>query len=45
VAADDEEALRLYRQVRPDLVVLDLMLPGLSGLEVCRRIQGERRVP
>lgn len=45
VAADDEEALRLYRQARPDLVVLDLMLPGLSGLEVCRRIQGERRVP
>ena len=45
VAADGEEGLRLYRQARPDLVVLDLMLPGLSGLEVCRRIQGERRVP
>jgi DNA-binding response OmpR family regulator len=44
-AVDGEEALRLYRQARPDLVVLDLMLPGLSGLEVCRRIQGERRVP
>ena len=44
-AADGEEALRLYRQARPDLVMLDLMLPGLSGLEVCRRIQGERRVP
>ena len=44
-AADGEEALRLYRQTRPDLVVLDLMLPGLRGLEVCRRIQAERRVP
>jgi two-component system response regulator ResD len=44
-AADVGEALRLFRQTRPDLVVLDLMLPGPSGLEVCRRIQSERRVP
>ncbi len=44
-AADGEEALRLYRQSRPDLVVLDLMLPRLGGLEVCRRMQSERRVP
>jgi len=39
------EALELYRQDRPDLVVLDLVLPKLGGLEVCRRIQSERRVP
>lgn len=44
-AADGEEALRLHRQHQPDLVVLDLMLPRLNGLEVCRRIQAERRVP
>jgi two-component system response regulator ResD len=44
-AADGEEALRLYRRDRPDLVVLDLMLPGLGGLEVCRQIQAEGRVP
>jgi DNA-binding response OmpR family regulator len=44
-AADGEEALRLHHQHQPDLVVLDLMLPKVSGLEVCRRIQAERRVP
>ncbi len=44
-AADGEEALELYQWHRPDLVVLDLILPKLDGLEVCRRIQSERRVP
>ncbi len=43
-AADGEEALEMYRRHRPELVILDLILPKLDGLEVCR-IQSERRVP
>jgi len=42
---DGPRAVELCRDTKPDLVVLDLMLPGLDGLEVCRRIQAERRVP
>lgn len=38
-AADGLSALDLVRQHRPDVVVLDLMLPGLDGLEVCRRLR------
>jgi len=43
--ADGTLAVEWCRRLRPDLVVLDLMLPGLDGLEVCRQIQAERRVP
>src|SRR5215207_309591 len=39
VAADGPQALELAGDRRPDLVVLDLMLPGLDGLEVMRRLQ------
>jgi two-component system, OmpR family, response regulator VicR len=45
LAADGEEALRLARAERPDLVVLDLMLPKVDGLEVCRRLRSEGDVP
>lgn len=44
-AADGEGALGLFRLERPDLVVLDLILPGLDGVEVCRRMREDRRVP
>ncbi len=44
-AADGHEGVALCERVRPDLVVLDLMLPGLDGLEVCRRVQRDRPVP
>jgi len=40
-ACDGESALKLVRSVRPDLIVLDVMLPGVDGLEVCRRVQQE----
>ena len=44
VASDGPSGVELCERVRPDLVVLDLMLPGFDGLEVCRRIQRERPV-
>ena len=44
-AADGREALARFREHRPDLVVLDLMLPELSGIEVCRIIRQESGVP
>ena len=39
VAADGPQAIELHRREHPDLVVLDLMLPGMDGLEVCKEIQ------
>ena len=44
-AYDGVEALRLARKSRPDLIVLDLMLPELDGLEVCRTLRKESDVP
>jgi len=44
VAGDGPSAVALVERVRPDLVVLDVLLPGFDGLEVCRRIQRERPV-
>ena len=44
-AFDGPGAVEAHGQHEPDLVVLDLMLPGFDGLEVCRRIQADRPVP
>ena len=45
VAYDGLEALKLARQRRPDLIVLDLLLPEVDGLDVCRILQTESKVP
>ena len=42
---DGHESLAIIDGVRPDLVVLDVMLPGLSGIEVCRRVRSTSAVP
>jgi two-component system, OmpR family, response regulator ResD len=44
VAGDGPDALRIAGESRPDLVVLDLMLPGMDGLEVMRRLREHERV-
>ena len=44
-AARGDDALRTVEREQVDLVVLDLMLPGVDGLEVCKRIRAERNVP
>ena len=43
--ADGTEAVGRFRSTNPDLVLLDLMLPGVDGIEVCRTIRGESGVP
>jgi DNA-binding response OmpR family regulator len=45
VAGDGETALQLVAKQLPDLIVLDLMLPGIDGLEVCRRLRQRHSVP
>ncbi|HHX75426.1 MAG TPA: response regulator transcription factor [Firmicutes bacterium] len=44
-AYDGEEALQLFEEEAPDLIVLDLMLPGVDGFEVCRRIRKKSETP
>jgi len=45
VVADGTHALPAVRELRPDLVLLDLMLPGMNGIDVCRAIRVESGVP
>lgn len=44
-AFDGNQAVELFRTVRPDLVLLDLMLPGIDGIQVCQHIRNESGVP
>lgn len=44
-AATGEDGLNLLREQRPDLIVLDVMLPGIDGFEVCRRIRRTDQLP
>src|ERR1700726_709281 len=43
--ADGDKAVEAFRDFRPDLVLLDLMLPGSDGIDVCRQIRAESGVP
>jgi two-component system, OmpR family, response regulator MtrA len=45
VVRDGSKALAAFREVHPDLILLDLMLPGMSGLEVCKEIRLESGIP
>jgi two-component system alkaline phosphatase synthesis response regulator PhoP len=44
-AYNGNEALQLARESQPDIIVLDLMLPGIDGLEICRTLREESDVP
>ena len=44
-AGDGEEALAVTREHRPDLILLDIMMPKLDGIEVCRRIKADAALP
>ena len=43
--ADGDQAMEVFRDTKPDLVLLDLMLPGMDGIDVCRQIRAESGVP
>ena len=45
IANDGEEALRSFESFKPDLILLDLMLPGIDGYQVCREIRSKSQIP
>jgi two-component system alkaline phosphatase synthesis response regulator PhoP len=45
IAGDGQSALSVFRREKPDLVILDLMLPGIDGVEVCSRLRRESHIP
>ncbi len=45
VVGDGSRALAAVREVKPDLILLDLMLPGMNGIDVCRAVRAESGVP
>ena len=45
IASDGEEAITMFGEFGPDLIILDIMLPGIDGYEVCRRIRQTSAVP
>ena len=45
VAEDGLMALELFKTLKPDLILLDVMLPKMSGFDVCREIRSKSRVP
>mgnify|MGYP001624229001 CR=1 FL=1 len=45
IVGDGEEALRVFPEFKPNLVLLDLMLPGIDGYQVCRELRASSQVP
>lgn len=45
IASDGEEAIRKFKEYQPDLMLLDIMLPGIDGYDVCREIRKTSNVP
>ena len=45
IVYDGEEALKVFPEFRPNIILLDLMLPGMDGYQVCREIRAKANVP